>query len=60
MVVGDHDFIAGQAAGSRDTAALARARAAEMSGNDPAALDSRRAQQLAEKLALAQQAISDD
>ncbi len=46
-----------QAAGSRDTAALARARAAELARNHPAVLDSRRAQQLAEELARAEQAM---
>ena len=53
-------FAAWQAAGGRDTAALACARAAELAENNPAALDRRRTQRLAEKLARAEQAIADD
>ncbi len=53
-------FAVWQAAGGRDTTALARARAAEMSTGNPAALDDRRAQTLADKLAEGERAIADD
>jgi len=52
-------FAVWQAAGGGDTAALAGARAAELARNTPAALDSRRAQQVAKELARAEQAIAD-
>ena len=51
-------FAAWQAAGSPDTTALARRRAVELARRGPAALDRRRAEQLAQELARAEEAIA--
>ena len=50
-------FASWQAAGSRDTAMLARAGAAELAQNSPAGLDAARAQLVADRLAQAEEAM---
>ena len=53
-------FAVWEAAGGRDTTTLARERAEAMGNNNPSALDSQRAEQLARELAQAEQEIGGD